>query len=600
MSILVLCYLILGGGLQSPLQVGDGVRRAALVDENRERELFLQQMLLQLDEEFDRLSLQTETETIPADVLSMAGAWATGPWVWTLAGALILGLFVLRRRRPRPKEKEKKEEVKKEEEKVKEKVEEEEEGRAERDVKKKSKKRVAFREEEHRKERTPWPCVQSLQAFYKAEVSQAGRDGAVWGAGSVVRGLVDSLLRTAKGFGQAGVDVLREECVGVGSLFEGWGVRGGKLEPVYDVLVAISAPAGLSFRVELGYGEGFWPGSWLALPEHLGQGRVRVMGASRPPPPPGSDVRRLAAERKDSLDCLLEEGLRSGEHLDPTGMLQWLGAALRKGWTQQANFNLLFGEAACPCRLRLEYGSGQALWVNVLPAVRLEGSDVYLVTQGPVFRPPLHWVQWFAVYEARFLQEMTQRLPPDSCHMRCLQILAYIHASCTGGCAPPLPNSSRGPVSSFLSSFHIKTAFLHVLFSQGDPESWAGGQLSDRVREVLYMLQHSLDKQRLFHFVVGNQALCLHLGLPSIFRNAPPLNLFRALQDDHALRNLALTEFRRLLERLGDIGLSARPREPPAPRAQGAGTEAAAPAPADVTPEAASPVPDGSTARSNL
>ncbi|XP_066545760.1 inositol 1,4,5-trisphosphate receptor-interacting protein-like [Amia ocellicauda] len=371
--------------------------------------------------------------------------------------------------------------------------------------------------------------IGKLKVISKGGVA-GDRDGDI----CFVQEVVEHLLDVARASSQLCTDMLQEGCVGVGSQFEGGWSSGRQKDPDYDMLVVINPPRTLSFQVELGYNDASNPLAWEAPPDYRGQGRVRLISTS----PPSQGVPPRPHELNSSLDWM-----GPGEHLEPALVLQWLGSALKKAWGQRTTMKVTFGGAECPCRLQLENPSGHRLYVNLVPAVRVEGTNAFLVTQGPVLRPPEHWVQWFSVDEGNFLRDVTQKMPSNSCHLKCLHMLSVANTK-------PASLSPEDPVSSFLTSYHLKTIVLYMLLRWPDQQDWTQRQLSRQLQIALGMLEKHLECKWLPHCVQGSRDLGSLQGMSPVFPHTSSVNLFEPLKQDPHLHMVARKDFRRLTARL--------------------------------------------------
>lgn len=382
--------------------------------------------------------------------------------------------------------------------------------------------------------------------------------------------VVEFLLCHIRDFGPCCQAVLHRSCVGVGSMFEGWGINRGQQVRIYDLLVPLNAPEGLRLEVELQFEQ-------QSLTEGM-QDDDDVRFPTTPPPPEiqgtacvdvkavpevprersfGSRsgledfVERVQSERiTEGLNYLLEECFAIDQQMEPERVLTWLGVALRKAWVNHGVAKLTFWGQGNPCVMRLQTASEKVLYISVAPAVHVPDLDLYVVARpGPGFGfdgRTARWETWFCRDEGFYLQRVARSLPLHRCHLVCLEILTYLNRSST-------PFATRA--INFISSYHLKTALLHLLHTHVDahththtqPQHWDGPCVVERLEEMLRFLQTCISQQQLLSFWVGNQALG-DQG-PALLRSAAPLNLFWRLKQ-RAWAQLAQEELRWLRLRL--------------------------------------------------
>ncbi|XP_019350357.2 inositol 1,4,5-trisphosphate receptor-interacting protein-like 2 [Alligator mississippiensis] len=185
------------------------------------------------------------------------------------------------------------------------------------------------------------------------------------------------------------------------------------------------------------------------------------------------------------------------------------------------------------CRLSLAAGAGPptllvrprsdyvcchlALAVRLVPALPL-GDALYLVPARQAL-----WALDASKPEQRLLGWLRQQAPPDSCHLKCLQILKGLRDLSGRGLEGPL-GSQWGRV---LSSYALKTALFSVLL-RGPWQAWQEQFLVERLEELVLYLRDCLHKRVLMHFFLGNPRVPEAVPVPRFLREAAPLNLLAA------------------------------------------------------------------------
>ncbi|XP_067858070.1 inositol 1,4,5-trisphosphate receptor-interacting protein [Heptranchias perlo] len=389
------------------------------------------------------------------------------------------------------------------------------------------------------------PGVRALARFYEKCVRVPGNE--LSRTQELVEGCADDLLEALRSVCDRDLDMEVEECIGIGSLYENW--RVGK-PLVCDLIVPFTPPEPYCFRVELvGTGQGVTPGE-------RGYGRIHVAS----PHQNSSACLCGRTHLGEDMLCLVHGEHSPGSRPDGSGLLwsatapylakgqvmRWFQTALTKAWAKishKYDFELCFRELDRPGALKIRLRSGKTLFFNISPVVQFESSDVYFMPiftsdaePGNVQSNDTFWPLTFAVYEKRFLKSMAKKLPENSCHLVCLQIVSFLHQK---------QCSLTGP--SGLTQYHLKTALLHLLASRPLAD-WHQACIQLRLQDLLRYLDKVLQEKRLNHFIVGNASALPDVDIPAVFRLAEPLNLFRALVTHHVLYQRARGTFEEMLK----------------------------------------------------
>lgn len=365
-----------------------------------------------------------------------------------------------------------------------------------------------------------------------------------WKVREFVEGLTDDLLDSLRIVCNKETDMEVGDFIGVGSMFESWKV----CKPlICDVLVPILPPYPYSFQFHL------WCSSSSDIPPNLqGCGKIKVikLGESEEScacssANLGEDVLCLLHGKNETMDNgpneLLQGVTRDKPFLTKDKVMKWFQISVTKAWgriSHKYDFEVSFRSLDAAGALKIRFRSGKVIVLNIIPVVQLEDTDTYYVSHFPLGLQSCedpHWSLSFAVYERNLLQHFSKRLPKDSCHFHCLQIVTFLHRKQTG-----LTGKSG------LSSYHLKTAVLHVLLSK-KPSAWVAESTDQRLRDVLSFLHGSLQEKRLYHALVGNKKVPEEVCVPQIFRKAEPINLFRPLVLDTALYAATVRHFQEML-----------------------------------------------------
>ncbi|XP_038615685.1 inositol 1,4,5-trisphosphate receptor-interacting protein-like 1 [Tachyglossus aculeatus] len=381
------------------------------------------------------------------------------------------------------------------------------------------------------------PSSEALAGFLEQRLEASSRVRP--GTCEFVESFVDDLLDACRGLAGREALLQLEDCLGLGAAYERWGPLRGP--PRLRVLVPLLPPPGRAL-----------------VPEprvRPGAGRVAV----------GPECQCERREVPGDVLCLLhrpgagpgpsplEATLCSGRHLDRLKTVRWFSRLVAEAWARVAHkydFGLSVLAPTTCCRLRLGYRSGRRLDVSVVLGVQWDESLVYLASRedGPAEGPEppsgLDWPESCAACEQIFLKLVGRCAPPESCHLRCLQVLDWLRDP---------PGGSR-PGPPVLTPYHLKTALMHQLLLL-PLSAWKPELLSQRVRDVLSCLARGLRERRLPHFWTGNDRLPLTVPVPEALRGARPLNLFGHLERDPRLLARAVLEFRDLVGRVKAAGL---------------------------------------------
>ncbi|KAM8924703.1 inositol 1,4,5-trisphosphate receptor-interacting protein [Pelodytes ibericus] len=390
------------------------------------------------------------------------------------------------------------------------------------------------------------PNKTMLAIFYDQYIRVATHDAAR--AREFVEGFADDLLEALRSVCNRDADMEVEDSVCVGSMYENWRVN----KPlVCDLIVPFAPPEPYQFKCQP------WFMEQSVSPDKQGYGTIRVYG------PDDEAAGCVCGKTKlgEDLLCLLHSQdiivnknvngemdllcSKNSNFLATDRVMKWFQTAVTKAWSKISHkyeFDLTFSHLNCPGALRVKFKSGKVISFNITPVVQYEDSDLYFISHFPSMQDQqnetcnIHWILSFAVYERRFLKEIAKHLPDNSCHLSCLQIMAFLYAKqchLTG--------------SNGLTTYHLKTVLLHLLLSRPYPD-WANVMLEDRLRDMFKSLEKCLLEKKLNHFMVGNPKLPQYVNLPDVFHFAEPLNLFRSFVLNRDLYQKTLAMFYEMLK----------------------------------------------------
>ncbi|XP_061088403.1 inositol 1,4,5-trisphosphate receptor-interacting protein [Conger conger] len=378
-----------------------------------------------------------------------------------------------------------------------------------------------------------------LEDFYERCIRSAAPEN--WRVLDFVEGFSGDLLQALRRTLDREADLQVEDCIGVGSMYESWGV----CKPLScDLIVSLAPPKPYRFCFQL------WCGSGNGIPQQA-WGRIQLDSTIQDKTGCHCDT----AGRGEDLLCLLHgpctmtkenilENLlcsKDTAHLAKDQVMKWFQLGITKAWGQISHkyeFELIFRNMASPGALKVRFRSGKTIIFNLNPAIRFEDSDVYFVSRFPSninSSSDTNWPLSFAVYESHLLKYLAKSLPGNSCHVRCLQIVSFLHKKQTG---------LTGKTS--LSVYHFKTALFHLLLDKR-PLDWSSNRLEHRARDILEFVWKSLRKKELRHALVGNGRVPEEIGIPASLRTARPINLFHPLALRKHLYTEAVKHFQEML-----------------------------------------------------
>ncbi|XP_047459234.1 inositol 1,4,5-trisphosphate receptor-interacting protein [Mugil cephalus] len=365
-----------------------------------------------------------------------------------------------------------------------------------------------------------------------------------WRVREFVEGFADDLLESLRSVCDREADMEVGDFIGVGSMFESWKV----CKPLTcDLIVPFSPPDPHSFQYHL------WcsPSSDVP-PDMLGCGKIKVAkfweseeGCLCGSANLGEDMLCLLHGRNEvhkaghSPDELLCS--RNTHFLAKDQVMRWFQISVTKAWgrlSHKYDFEVTFRSLDAAGALKIRFRSGKVIVLNIIPVVQLHDTDAYFVSHFPSdcdSCPDPYWPLSLAVYERDLLKHFAKRLPQNSCHLHCLQIVTFLHRKQSG---------LTGKTG--LTNYHFKTAVLHLLLSK-KASAWGIESLQLRLQDVLSLMQRSLQEKRLNHVLIGNSKVPVDIHVPAMFRKAEPVNLFRSLVLQRELYAATLRHFQEML-----------------------------------------------------
>ncbi|KFR05783.1 Inositol 1,4,5-trisphosphate receptor-interacting protein-like 1, partial [Nipponia nippon] len=344
----------------------------------------------------------------------------------------------------------------------------------------------------------------------------------------VVKELVGNLLHVLQVLSSNGFFPVLQPAIGVGSSFEGWNPC--EDDAVYSLLVPLQPPRGHTFHLELGTA-GEMPANdscvrveleCTCMREQLAENMLCFLHH------PEEDLRR-------NQDPSLLRTLCTSSYLDVEKTALWFQNCVRSTWVevpQSRRYSMKVLPSSRSCKLQLTNAFRRTLSVEMMFGVQQGDSDIFLSSQTTeaISTPSTTWPESYAVAEVKFFRHMARHAPPNSFHLKCLQLCARIL------------------VGTGFSTYTLKTVVMHLLTTL-PLSGWRRRHFLLRLQDIMRYMRCCLEEKRLDHFFFGNERVPEEIVLPPAFQAAEPLNLFQHLVQDPATQAEALHEFMFLRDR---------------------------------------------------
>uniref|UniRef100_A0AAZ3SXG8 Inositol 1,4,5-trisphosphate receptor-interacting protein n=1 Tax=Oncorhynchus tshawytscha TaxID=74940 RepID=A0AAZ3SXG8_ONCTS len=362
----------------------------------------------------------------------------------------------------------------------------------------------------------PLPDCDTLNRFYDKCVKVSPNES--WRVTEFVEGFANDLLEAMRSMSD----------VEVGMVIEDFVVEGRISSLVCDIIVPIAPLEPYSFQFQLWCNQAI--DDILINPGFAGRVKMVDGGVNQNGCPC-----RTAAIGDDDMLCLLCCDNEKVKVVKVTDVLDsalcskhtpYLAKTQFTKWFQRQishkyEFELTFRNIDAPGALMVRFRSGKVITFDMAPVVKLKDTEAYFTISPstPTTNNSLdtYWRLSLTTYEDHFLKYLANHLPENSCHIHCLGIVVFLHKKQTG-------LTGR----SILTDHHFKTVLIHLLLSK-EPSDWYPEHLASRLRDALHFLENSLQGRKLLHSFIGKPLVPSEIGLPAVFSDAEPVNLFRPL-----------------------------------------------------------------------
>ncbi|TRZ16992.1 hypothetical protein HGM15179_010086 [Zosterops borbonicus] len=324
-----------------------------------------------------------------------------------------------------------------------------------------------------------------------------------------------------------------QRAIGVGSAFEGWSPR--EQDVVYRVLIPMTPPRGHSFHLELDSAEH----------RHVRNFRVRVQLECTCSKEQQAEkmlcfLHHPEEELGENQDLSLLDTLCTNSYLDVHKTARWFYQLVRAVWPalpQSHSWHLTLLPSRRSCQIKVTNGEA-SFRIEVLFGVRRGYSDVFVSSQTrEALTLSTTWPEAYNVAEVKFFKYIARQAPPDSLHLRCLQLF------------------SRVQLGFGFSTYMVKTIVMHLL-NTIPVSQWRRRYFLRRLGDINVNLRSCLEEKCLNHFIIGNRNLPQEISLPLDISSAEPPNLFHHLAQDPASHSQAMSEYQDLQHRLARLLLN--------------------------------------------
>ncbi|NXK61311.1 IPIL1 protein, partial [Sylvietta virens] len=314
-----------------------------------------------------------------------------------------------------------------------------------------------------------------------------------------------------------------QRAIGVGSAFEGWSPR--EQDVVYRVLIPMTSPRGHSFHLELDTAE--------QMPVRNFRVRVQL------------ECTCTRQQQGENMLCFLhhpEEEVRRNQgpslldtlctksYLDVHKTARWFYQLVRAIWPalpQSHNWHLVLLPSRRSCQFKVT--NGEATYrIEMLFGVQRGDSDIFVSSQPrEAHTESTFWPETYAVAEMKFFKHIARQAPPDSLHLRCLQLFTHLQLGFT------------------FSTYTMKTIVMHLLDTI-PVSQWRRRYFLQRLGDIHVNLRCCLEEKCLNHFVIGNKRFPQEISLPLDITSAEPPNLFHHLALYPAAHSQVMSEYQDL------------------------------------------------------
>ncbi|XP_042288579.1 inositol 1,4,5-trisphosphate receptor-interacting protein [Thunnus maccoyii] len=386
-----------------------------------------------------------------------------------------------------------------------------------------------MKQEDARNFPVPLPDSNTLQRFYskciQVSLDEKCREG------EFLEGFVADLLESMRSICDRNGGMLMEDF---------------QMVDVCDIIVTFTPPEPYSFQCLLSNNQ-----ATDLLPDRQVCGQIKLVENKKIP----NGCPCQSSDADDDMVCLLHcenervktkimdvcDGplcMKNSPFLSKSQVTRWFQSTIRQAWTlisHKYEFELNIRYIDAPGALVVRFRSGKRICFSLNPVVKFNSDAHFYITPYLPSSLDTFWTLSLTIYEDRFLEHISKRLPENSCHIQTLDIARFLHKRQTA-----LSGSSS------LKDFHFKTALMHLLLTK-DPSHWKPDNVACTLQDLLAFIQRSLEKRLLHHVLIGNPLNQRVIQLPTELTHVKPVNLFHPLVVHNCIYKNAVMHFQETL-----------------------------------------------------
>ncbi|NXX44891.1 IPIL1 protein, partial [Tricholaema leucomelas] len=305
--------------------------------------------------------------------------------------------------------------------------------------------------------------------------------------------------------------------IGVGSTFEGWGLR--KKKDAYHLLLPLWPPRGYNFSLVLGETQA--PAKYCRIHVEL-LCACRILKRLCNVHDPVQQERWRKVTEETVLDVLC-----TNSYLDVEKVVDWFQRLVKESWElllESRRYKMkVLPSSRRSCQLQLTRDHWRPLYLKIIFGVQQGHTDLFFSseTAEDTSIPGTMWIETFSVAEMKFFSYIAMQFPYGNFHLRCLRICSHVLEDID------------------FPSYILKTGVMHLL-NTTPASGWSRWDEFRRLSDILVFLHCCLKQKHLNHFFLGNRDVPKEIILPSHVQTSQPHNILQCLVQNPAAHAKAL------------------------------------------------------------
>lgn len=248
-----------------------------------------------------------------------------------------------------------------------------------------------------------------------------------------------------------------------------------------------------------------------------------------------SESDKVKIKVSGAFDGLLS---KKDSSLSKAEVSRWFQRTIRQAWSLisfKYNFELNIRNNI-PGAMIVRFRSGEKINFSINPVIKFgTGSHFFITPCSPIILDTF-WSLSLSKYENDLLNQISEHLPDNSCHVQTLEIALFLQKKQT-----TLTGSSA------LKDLHFKVALMYLVLTK-DPSGWRPDLLANRLQDLFDFLMKSLETKHLHHVLIGNPLAPNVDQLPTALIQSKPVNLFHPLVVHECMYKNATMHFQEMLK----------------------------------------------------